>query len=99
MVDGRTDRDGESYYFNKSGALGSSGMGYTGENDDYLYDRGRLVRAEDGLRYEVVTVDGKQYMVNESGKVRTGGTVTDADGNKYEIDRSDNGGYTIHRVN
>ena len=25
--------------------------------------------------------------------------VTDADGNKYEIDRSDNGGYTIHRVN
>ena len=26
-------------------------------------------------------------------------TVTDADGNKYEIDRSDNGGYTIHRVN
>ena len=99
MITGRTDINGESYYFNKSGSLGNIGMGYTGEHDDYLYDRGRLVRAEDGLRYEVVTVDGKQYMVNESGKVRTGGTVTDADGNKYEIDRSDNGGYTIHRVN
>ena len=99
MVTGRVEIDGETYFFDKTGSLGNIGAGYTGVKDGYLYDNGALVRAEDGLRYEVVTVDGKDYLVNESGKVKTGGTATDADGNKYEVDKNDDGGYTIKRVN
>lgn len=99
MVTGRVEIDGETYFFDKTGSLGNIGAGYTGVKDGYLYDNGVLVRAEDGLRYEVVTVDGKDYLVNESGKVKTGGTATDADGNKYEVDENDGGGYTIKRIN
>ena len=99
MVTGRVEIDGETFYYDKSGSLGNIGAGYTGVKDGYLYDNGALVRAEEGLRYEVVTVDGKDYLVNESGKVKTGGTATDADGNKYDVDKDDDGGYIIKRIN
>lgn len=99
MVTGRVTIDGEVFYYDKTGSLGNVGAGYTGVKDGYLYENGSLVRAEEGLRYEVVTVAGKTYLVNESGKVRTGGTVTDADGNKYKVEESDDGGYHITRVN
>ncbi len=99
MVIGRVEIDGETFYYDKTGSLENIGAGYTGVKDGYLYDNGALVRAEDGMRYEVVRVDGKDYLVSESGKVKTGGTATDADGNKYEVEKNDDGGYTIRRVN
>ena len=63
--------------------------------DGSLYENGRLVSAEEGMKYEKVTVDGKTYVVNESGKVKTSGTVTDADGVKYKITKDPNGGYHV----
>ena len=63
--------------------------------DGSLYENGRLVSAEEGMKYEKVTVDGKTYVVNESGKVKTSGTVTDADGVKYKITKDQNGGYNV----
>ena len=47
------------------------------------------------MRYEKVVVDGKEYVVNEQGKIKTSGTVTDADGVKYKITKRDDGTYKI----
>ena len=57
-----------------------------------------MVRAESGMKYQVVEVDGLQYMVNESGSVKTSGTVRDADGVKYKITKAEGGGYNIEIV-
>ena len=43
------------------------------------------------MKYEKVSVGGKNYVVNEQGKVKTSGTVTDADGVKYKITRESDG--------
>ena len=51
--------------------------------------------ADGDSQYEVYQVDGKYYLVNESGKVKTSGTVTDADGVKYKITKDQNGGYNV----
>ena len=82
-------------YFTTSGSIGTRGDGFTGVKDGSLYENGRLVSAEEGMKYEKVTVDGKTYVVNESGKVKTSGTVTDADGVKYKITKDQNGGYHV----
>lgn len=87
--------DNVTFYFNTSGSVGSKGDGYTGVKNGSLYDNGQLVTAEEGMRYEKVTVDGKTYVVNENGTVKTGGTVTDGDGVKYEIKKNDDGGYDV----
>ena len=50
------------------------------------------------MKYQVVEVDGLQYMVNESGSVKTSGTVRDADGVKYKITKAEGGGYNIEIV-
>ena len=47
------------------------------------------------MNYEKVSVDGKDYVVNEQGKVKTSGTVTDADGVKYRITKQSDGTYKI----
>ena len=60
---------------------------------------GELVEADDGMKYQVVTVDGKEYLVNESGKVKTSGTVTDADDVKWKVVKNADGTYEITRVN
>ena len=54
--------------------------------------------AEDGMKYERVSVDGKNYMVNERGQVKTSGTVTDGDGVKYKITRDGEDNYKIEVV-
>lgn len=86
---------GETFYFKESGSIGERGTGLTGVNSGYLYEEGRIVCAEEGLRYDRVTVDGKEYVVNESGKVKTSGTAKDSDGLKYTIKKNSEGGYTI----
>lgn len=92
------NHDNEVFYFDSTGSLGSKGDGVTGMKSGYLYNEGALVRAESGMKYQVVEVDGLQYMVNESGSVKTSGTVRDADGVKYKITKAEGGGYNIEIV-
>ena len=47
------------------------------------------------MTYEIKEVDGKQYLVNESGKVKTSGTARDADGVKYRVTKNSDGTYNI----
>ena len=89
------DHDNEVFYFTTTGSLGNRGDGYTGVKDGALYEEGVLIRAEEGMKYEKVSVDGKDYVVNEQGKVKTSGTVTDADGVKYRITKQSDGTYKI----
>lgn len=92
------DHDDETFYFATTGGVGTKGAGYTGVRDGYLYNNGRLIMAEDGMKYERVSVDGKNYMVNERGQVKTSGTVTDGDGVKYKITRDGEDNYKIEVV-
>lgn len=92
------DLDDGTYYFANSGSIGEKGESYTGVYKGYLYDNGQLVEAEDGMKYEKVTVSGKDYMVNEHGKVVTSGTVKDDNGQKWQITKDENGNYVITPV-
>ena len=47
------------------------------------------------MRYEKVTVDGNDYLVNERGGVKNSGTVKDADGVKYKVEKNKDGSYTV----
>jgi len=85
----------EIFYFATSGSVGQRGAGVSGVKDGYLYEDGLLVKAEDGMKYELVEVDDKDYVVNESGKVKTSGTAKNADGVKYTIKKNSNGTYNI----
>ena len=49
------------------------------------------------MKYEKVTVGGKDYLVNESGKVKTSGTVKDGDDVKWTVTKDSNGDYIITR--
>lgn len=92
------NHDNEVFYFTTSGSLGNKGDGFTGVKDGSLYDDGVLVQAEEGMKYAKVTVDGKDYVVSEQGKVKTSGTVTDADGVKYKITKQSGGIYQIEVI-
>ncbi|MCI8510581.1 MAG: hypothetical protein HFE83_01110 [Lachnospiraceae bacterium] len=89
------EHDNEVFYFTTSGALGNKGDGFTGIKSGALYEDGNLVTAEEGMRYQKVKVDGKEYVVNEKGTVKTGGTVKDADGVQYRIEKNSDGSYKI----
>lgn len=97
MVTGRAtisndEFDEQEFYFATSGGVGKRGAGLTGMKDNRVYDNGMLLRAEDGMKYEIVEIndDGvkKQYLVSESGKVKTSGTAKDGDGVKYKVTKS-----------
>lgn len=85
----------ETMYFSKKGAVGEKGASVTGVEGGYLYDNGVLVDSDD--KYEVVTVGGLDYLIRESGKVVTSGTVKDNDnGIKYTVKKNTaTGGYDI----
>ena len=48
----------------------NKGVGITGPKSGKLYEDGLLIAADD-YKYEVVTVDGNQYIVNRSGSIQT----------------------------
>ena len=79
-IDGVEDGSGEmqTFYFATSGS--AKGSGYTGEKDGFLYYNGLLVTADGDSQYEVYQVDGKYYLVNESGKVQTNEKAYKSDG-------------------
>ena len=86
--------ENQEFCFATSGSVGRKGEGVTGEKDERLYDNGILVTAEEGMKYAKVEVDGNDYVVNEQGRVKTSGTVTDGDGVRYHIEKKD-GKYII----
>ena len=92
------NHDNEVFYFTTTGSLGNKGDGFTGVKDGSLYDEGNLIQAEEGMKYEMVSVGGKNYVVNEQGKVKTSGTVMDADGVKYKITKESDGTYKIEVI-
>ena len=78
------DGDTYTYYFAESGS--NKGAGYSGEKDDYLYYEGRQIEADDGSDYQVYAIDGKLYLISESGKVQTKSKTYKVDGDyTYEI--------------
>lgn len=93
------DLDDGTYYFADSGRIGDKGGSFTGVAKGYLYQNGQLVCAEEGMRYQQVSVDGKTYMVNESGKIVTSGTVKDDNGDRWKITKNADGSYNITKVN
>lgn len=84
--------DGSSceYYFTESG------KGFTGVKNNSLYYRGKLQKAEQGLKYEVISVPAgssghTNYLVNTSGKIvkaTSSSGVKDADGTRYTTNSS-----------
>ena len=72
------DGDTYTYYFAESGS--NKGAGYSGEKDDYLYYEGRQIEADDGSDYQVYAIDGKLYLISESGKVQTKSKTYKVDG-------------------
>jgi len=61
------------------------GMSVTGVRNGKLYDNGVLCAAEKD-RFELVTIStGKTYVVNNSGVIKTSGTVTLENGRKMKI--------------
>lgn len=78
------DGNTADYYFTETG------KGYTGINNNSLYYKGKLQKAEAGLKYQVISVPSASgdahtnYLVNTSGKlVKSTSGVKDADGIKY----------------
>lgn len=72
-----------AYYFS------STGKGYTGVYDNYLYYMGKLQKASSGSKYEVFTIytsngNPKNYVINTSGHIAKNTTVKDNDGVKYK---------------
>lgn len=57
--------DGEKYSF----TFKSSGIGMNGLSDGYVYKKGRKLEADSDLKYEPVEYDGKEYLVNTSGRI------------------------------
>lgn len=84
----RVDEAGDTvqYYFS------STGRGYTGVYDGYLYYMGKLQKADSGSKYEVISIpsgsSNKNYVVNTSGKVAKSTTVKDSNGTKYKTSGS-----------
>lgn len=83
LEDGNENR---RYYFT------STGRGYTGVYDNYLYYMGKVQKAASGSKYEVFTIwngdNCKNYVVNTSGKIAKNTTVKDSDGVKYKTNSS-----------
>ena len=91
------DLDGErsTYYFKTYGT--DRGAGVEGIYDDGIYEKGRLQTIEYGMRYGVIKYQGKEYLVNQSGKIQKNKkNVKDADEVYYSTDKD---GIITHRGN
>lgn len=97
QYDDKYGYEGTTMYFDNAGSVTSSrGAGVTGETGGYLYKNGELVESDSG--YQIVSVGGKTYVVNENGKVKSSGTFYDEYDQKWQITKNSGGGYTVKRV-
>lgn len=76
-----------TFYFSETG------RGFTGVKDNYLYYMGKLQMAEDGSRYEIISLPSgsgsSNYLVSQTGKVmKNAKNVKDSDGVKYTTNGS-----------
>lgn len=75
-----------TYYFSTSGK--DRGAGIEGIYDGGIYRQGRLQTVESGTRYGVINYQGKDYLVNQSGKIqKKKKNVQDANGVYYSTDQ------------
>ena len=82
------DLDGEkfTYSFRTSGS--DRGAGVDGIYDGGIYEQGRLKTLDYGMRYGIIPYQGKDYLVNQSGKIQKNKkNVKDADGVYYSTDK------------
>ncbi|MSS36504.1 hypothetical protein [Clostridium porci] len=92
------DYEGQTMYFNTSGAIGTKGSDFTGVKNNYLYRDGELVESASG-DWEVVVVGGKSYVVNEYGKIKTSGTIRDDNDVRWRVQKkSDGTGYELVKI-
>lgn len=79
-----TEDDGNQsdFYFQ------DNGKGVDGVKDGYLYYKGKLQKATDGQKYVCYHVDGKNYVVNSSGKVAKDKKVKNSDGVEFVTNAS-----------
>lgn len=89
------DYYGETFCFKETGGIGTRGIGISGVYEGYLYKGGQPVCADSGMKYAKVSYNGNDFIVNESGKIKTSGTATDADGNKWKITKVSTNVYKI----
>lgn len=79
--------DGEryTYYFGTGGS--SKGIGENGIYKNAIYIHGRKLKAESDMRYDVVELDGRDYLVNVSGTIMKNKTnIKDSDEYYYCTD-------------
>ncbi len=73
-----------------------SGQAAHGAYKGRLYDCGIRMEAEENIRYQVKDVDGKEYLVNASGKIQKPGCYKDQNGVQWRVvSGSDSKGYVI----
>ena len=78
------DVDGTRYDFSFRTTGSPKGAGAMGIDDNKIYDHGRCLTAEDDTKYQVVSWDGSNYLVNESGAIQKNRkNLKDADGYYY----------------
>jgi glucan-binding YG repeat protein len=91
MATGKTtvDLDGEKFTFNFRKSGSNRGAGYNAIFEDGIYVQGRLLKADRDMKYEVVSYDGNDYLINTSGKLaKNKKNIKDSDGMYYVTDKS-----------
>lgn len=88
-ADGRMKRDRQTNVYEENGERSTfffvssgtnRGSGYSGERSGYLYNNGKLVRAESGEDFQVFQVGDQFYLVNEAGRVQNSNRFYRTDG-------------------
>lgn len=80
--------DGEKYYYNFEKAGSKKGSGTEGIDGDSIYVKGRRLEAEEGAKYQAVSYNGEEYLVNTSGKLQKNKkNIKDADDMYYITDK------------
>ncbi len=80
--------DGERRYFSFYSSGEHRGAGVTGIQDGYIYEKGLCLTAEDGTRVDIQEYDGKEYLIDENGRIQKNKkNVKDADGYYYCTDK------------
>jgi len=90
MATGRTtfylDDEKHTFYFKTSGT--DRGSGIHGIYKDSIYENGHMLTIDSNMRYGVIQYDGKEYLVNQSGKIQKNKkNVKDADEVYYSSDK------------
>lgn len=76
--------DGEKYSYNFKKSGENKGAGVDGISNDMIHVKGRILKADRDVRYEVKEYKDKEYLVNTSGKIQKNRkNLKDADDKYY----------------